>query len=190
MSTPLELDPKTTALVLIDLEHGIVSRDLAPHPASQVIHNGVRLANAVRSAGGTVVFVHVNLADVPNPPADNPRPQPGTPPPASASQLVPELGVQPTDLVILKHQWGAFYNTPLEDELRSRGIQTIVLGGIATNFGVESTARAAFDRRFSLVFVEDATSSMRADLHQFSMEKLFPVMGRVRSTEEVLAAFA
>lgn len=176
--------------ISLDLQKGILSRNPAPHSAQQVIANGVLLANALRAAGGTVVFVHVDLADIPNPPADKPRPQPTTPPPASASELVPELNVQPGDLVILKRQRGAFYNTPLEAELRKRGITTILLGGIATSIGVESTARAAYDSRFSLIFVEDACADVDPECHRFSMEKTFPSIGRVRSTEQVLAALA
>ena len=190
MSNPLDLDPKSTALVLIDLQNGITSRDLAPHPASQVVQNGVRLAQATHAAGGTVVFVHVDLADLPNPPVDKPRPRPSTPPPASASELVPEISALPADLIVLKHHRSAFYNTPLEAELRKRGITTIILAGIATSVGVESTARAAYDSRFALVLVEDACTDPDPENHRFAMEKAFPGISRVRTTEQVLAAFA
>lgn len=190
MTLSLQLDLEFTALVLIDLQKGILSRNPVPHSAQQIVANGVRLANALRAAGGTVVFVHVDLADIPNPPADKPRPQPTTPPPASASELVPELNVQPADLVILKRQRGAFYNTSLESDLRQRGVNTIIMGGVATSIGVESTARAAYDCRFSLIFVEDACADVDPECHRFSMEKTFPSIGRVRSTEQVLAALA
>jgi nicotinamidase-related amidase len=112
------------------------------------------------------------------------------PPPANASQLVPEIGLQQGDRVVTKRQWGAFYGTDLEQWLRRKGIRTILLTGIATNIGVESTARAAFDQGFELVFVEDAMSSMTAELHEFPVKAIFPRMGRVRSTDEVLAALA
>ncbi len=82
------------------------------------------------------------------------------PPPAIASQLVPESGVQDGDIVIVKRQWGAFYGTGLDQQLRRRGIRTIMIGGIATNIGVESTAREAFDRGYEMVFVEDAMSTI------------------------------
>ena len=186
----LSLDPKTTALVLIDLEHGIVSRDLAPYSSHQVVDHCVQLADALRRAGGTIVFVHVKLTDVPRPPADKPSPAPPTPPPDSASELLPTLGIQPGDHLVLKHQWGAFWNTDLHEFLQGKGIQTIVMGGIATNMGVESTARGAFDRRYALVFAEDAMSTMTADMHRFSTQTIFPMMGRVRSTKEILAALS
>jgi nicotinamidase-related amidase len=93
-------------------------------------------------------------------------------------------------VLITKRQWGAFYGTDLDQQLRRRGIKTLVMSGIATNFGVESTARAAFDRGYELVFVEDAMSSLAADPHDFAIKELFPRMGRVRSTETLRAAIA
>jgi nicotinamidase-related amidase len=86
-------------------------------------------------------------------------------PPATASQLIPENGYQSGDLMITKRQWGAFYGTELDQQLRRRGIRTIILGGVATNFGVESTARAAFDRGYEVIFVEDAMTSISAEVH-------------------------
>jgi nicotinamidase-related amidase len=74
-------------------------------------------------------------------------------------------------------------------QLRRRGIKTIVIGGIATNFGVESTARDAYERGYALVFVEDAMSALSDDGHQFAIANIFPRLGLVRSTEEVLKAF-
>ena len=97
--------------------------------------------------------------------------------------------MQPGDIVLAKRQWGAFYGTGLEQQLRRRSIRTIILGGIATNIGVESTARAAFDRGYELVFAEDAMSSISEDAHNFSVKNIFPRMGRVRSTEEILRAW-
>jgi nicotinamidase-related amidase len=98
--------------------------------------------------------------------------------------------VQDGDVRITKRQWGAFYGTDLDLQLRRRGIRTLAMSGIATNFGVESTARAAFDRGYELVFVEDAMTSLAAEPHAFTVKELFPRMGRVRSTGEFLAAVA
>src|SRR3546814_3892582 len=67
---------------------------------------------------------------------------------------------RPTDLRITKHQWGAFYGTDLDLQLRRRRIETVVIGGIATNFGVESTARAAHEHGYAPVLVEDACASL------------------------------
>jgi nicotinamidase-related amidase len=183
----LEFDLKSTALVLIDLQNGIVGRTLAPHSASDVVARSAQLAAALRANGGTVVYVRVHVADVLRLPVDAPMRDPNAPPPPpSASQLVAESGYQAGDLLITKRQWGAFYGTELDQQLRRRKVQTIILGGIATNFGVESTARAAFDRGYELIFVEDAMSSLSAAAHDFAIQNIFPRMGRVRTVEEVL----
>lgn len=189
--TSLQFDPKSTALVLIDLQHGIVGRPLAPHSAADVIARAAQLAAALRAKGGTVAYVRVDVAQVLHLPVDAPTRDPSAPPPpAIASEIVPESGYQPTDLLITKRQWGAFYGTELDQQLRRRRIRTIVLGGVATNFGVESTARAAFDRGYELIFVDDAMSSVSATAHEFAVQNIFPRMGRVRKTEQVLEALA
>lgn len=104
--------------------------------------------------------------------------------------LAPDLGHDERDIRITKHQWGAFYGTELDLQLRQRGVRTIVLGGIATNFGVESTARDAYERGYSLVFVEDAMAGITADAHTFARETIFPRLGRVRTTQDVFDALA
>jgi nicotinamidase-related amidase len=188
----VKFDSKTTALIAIDLQHGIVGRTLAPHSAADVVERTKRVADALRAKGGTIVFVHVEIREVLRLPVDAPMVSDpnAAPPPANASQLVPEIGLQEGDLVVKKRQWGAFYGTDLEQWLRRKGIRTILMTGIATNFGVESTARAAFDRGYELIFVEDAISSMTAEMHEFPVKTVFPRMGRVRSTAEVLAELA
>jgi nicotinamidase-related amidase len=108
--------------------------------------------------------------------------------PPDWSEIVPEMGPRPGDVVITKRQWGAFYGTALDLQLRRRGIRTLVFGGIATNFGVESTARDAYERGFEQIFVEDAMSGLTADAHHFAITTIFPRMGRIRSTDDVLAA--
>jgi nicotinamidase-related amidase len=189
--TSLQFDPKSTALVLIDLQHAVVGRPLAPHLAADAIARAAQLAAALRAKGGTVAYVRVDMAQVLHLPVDAPTRDPSAPPPpATASEIVPESGYQPADLLITKRQWGAFYGTELDQQLRRRRIRTIVLGGVATNFGVESTARAAFDRGYELIFVEDAMSSVSAMAHEFAVQNIFPRMGMVRKTEQVLEAMA
>jgi nicotinamidase-related amidase len=185
----LDIDIARTALVLIDLQNSNVKRDLAPYTAEQVVGNCVLLAGEMRDRGGMVIFVRVLVDQLQLPPADAPLRKPGTPaPPPDASHLAPDAQVQAQDIVVTKRQWGAFYGTELDQLLRRRHIKTIVLGGIATNFGVESTARAAFDRGYEVVFVEDAMSSMQADMHKFACEHTFRIMGKVRSTRHVIDA--
>ena len=187
---PLKLDPRTTALVVIDLQRGIVGRETAPHSAPDVIARARRLAEHCRRVGATVVLVRVAFAPDGR---DRLAPQAdaagwGGPVAPDFSQIVPELGPADGDLVVTKRQWGAFYGTELDLELRRRGIRTIVLGGISTNIGVESTARDAYERGYEQVFAEDAMASMAAEAHQFAITNIFPRIGRVRSTDEVLAA--
>lgn len=186
----LRLDPATTALVLIDLQKGIVSRDTQPHTSADVVANGVRLADAFRAAGGTVVLVHVAFSADRRDQLDPPRDEapPSSPTPAGWSDFVPELGPRAGDILITKHQWGAFYGTELDLQLRRRGIRTLVIGGIATNYGVESTARDGWERGYALVIAEDAMSTFTAEAHELALKYVFPRISRVRSTAQVLAA--
>jgi nicotinamidase-related amidase len=185
----LSIDIGRTALVLIDLQNFNTKRELAPHTPEQVVGNCVLLAGEMRNRGGMVIFVRVLLDELLALPADNPMKKPGTPaPPPEAVHFASEAQVQATDHVVTKRQWGAFYGTELEQMLRRRNIKTIVLAGIATNYGVESTARAAFDMGYELVFVEDAMSSMQAEAHRFSCDNVFRNMGRVRSTRHLIDA--
>jgi len=186
----LELDPATTALVLIDLQKGMVARPLAPHALADVVRRGAELAAALRARGGLVAYVRVLGSEVPRLPADAPNPRPATPPPAEMWELLPEAGRQPADLLITKRQWGAFYGTDLDLHLRRRGVRTVIMAGIATNFGVESTARAALDRGYALVFAEDAMARATAEMHGFCIGTLFPRMGRVRSSAQIGQALA
>jgi nicotinamidase-related amidase len=185
----LNLVPASTALVLIDLQNGIAGLLLAPHTGAEVVERSARLASSFREKGATIVFVRVSMTELQHLPADAPARDPNAPPPpADASELVAQIERQEGDLLITKRQWGAFYGTELDQQLRRRGIRAIALGGIATNFGVESTARAAFDRGYELIFVEDAMTSVSAEAHQFATGVTFPRMGRVRTTEAVLSA--
>lgn len=186
---PLKIDVAHTALVVIDLQHGIVAGDHhAPHTSAQVVGNAVLLAQAMRNHGGTVIFVHVQLDELLQMGGDAPISGKGAPPPRHASVLVEEAGVEATDIVVKKRSWGAFYGTDLELHLRRQNVKNIILCGIATNYGVESTAREAFDRGFRLYFAEDAMTSGAAELHQFSTQKIFPAMGKVRSTLQLIQA--
>jgi nicotinamidase-related amidase len=192
MST-LSIDLKTTALVLIDLQQGIVGRPGAPRTGGDVVHNAVRLAAKFRERGATVALVRVSFAadrkDAVNAQVDAPFQMSGPLPP-NWSEIAPEVGPREGDLVITKRQWGAFYGTDLDLHLRRRGVRTIVLGGIATNFGVESTARDAFERAYQLIFAEDAMTSLTAEGHAFVIQNIFPRLGLVRSTDAVLEALA
>lgn len=182
----VELNAATTAVVLIDLQRGIVGRTTAPHTAAAVVKTGAELAARFREKGAQVVLVRVDLANAVRPLADIPFGDPNAPPPASASELVEELGRQSGDWVITKRFYDAFVGTNLEQQLREKKIRTIVLGGISTNAGVESTARTAAALGFEVILVEDATaSSMGAEAHRFAITHIFPRIARVRTAAQL-----
>jgi nicotinamidase-related amidase len=170
------IDMSRTALVLVDLQVRAVGRQLAPRGGAEVIRQAMRLADAVRDNGGLVVVVQTEH------PGEHPQP-PG-------SELVGEIMPQPDDLLITKHTWGAFHETGLHDKLRGRGITTVILAGIATNFGVESTARAADEHGYRLFLVEDAMASLDPESHAFAINNIFPILGTVCSAEDLLATIA
>ncbi|MGW4646625.1 isochorismatase family protein [Kitasatospora sp. NPDC004289] len=176
-----------TALVLIDLQKGILERPAAHDPA-EVLERGVRLARAFRAHRLPVVLVrvgwHPDGSDLPLP-GDEFTP---TLPPAWFSELSPALGATEDDIVVTKRHWGAFTGTELDLQLRRRGVRHIVLGGISTSIGVESTARSAWELTYRLTFVTDAMTDMDGDSHVHSTTKIFPRIGHIATTDEVLAA--
>ncbi|MDA8364250.1 MAG: hydrolase [Gammaproteobacteria bacterium] len=182
--------PQRTALVVIDLQKGIVGLPTVPVPGADVVRNAIRLAGACRAAGAPVVLVRVTPspdgADALRPVADQPSTL-GPTLPEGWADLVPELGPQPGDLVITKRQWGAFYGTELDLQLRRRGIDTLILCGIATNIGVESTARDAYERNYRQIFASDAMAARSAEEHEISITRIFPRMGLVRTTDQIIA---
>lgn len=187
----LTIDSKTTALVLIDLQKGVASMQTEPLSTQKVIDNAQKLTTAFHKKNALVILVRVSGApdgkDMLRPEADEPMVRSGEVP-KDWAEIVPELTPKEHDLVITKRQWGAFYGTELDLELRRRGIKTIVLGGIATNFGVESTARDAYERGYNLVFVDDAMAARTASDHEFATTRIFPRLGKIRKTAEVLNA--
>jgi nicotinamidase-related amidase len=186
-----KLDAKSTAVVVIDLQKGIMAMVGGTPQGQEVVANSARLLNAGRLAGAHAVLVHVGFspdgADRLHPPTDQAMRAGGAMPP-DWMELIPELDRQPGDTVIFKRQWGAFYGTDLDLQLRRRGLTTIVLCGIATEAGVESTARDAYEHGYELVFAADAMTGVSAEAHTNSLERIFPRIGRVRSTEQILAA--
>ncbi|MDE2001876.1 MAG: hydrolase [Patescibacteria group bacterium] len=186
----LSMDMHTTALVVIDLQKGIVARDVAPHTSEEVIKNAAALADAFRAKGAPVFLVRVTSSpdgkDALHPDSDAVMPRRAFAP--DWAEIVPAIGPKEGDFIITKHQWGAFYGTDLELQLRRRGIRTIVLCGISTNIGVESTARFAYEYGFQQVFAEDAMAAFSTEDHAAPVSKTFPRIGRVRLTAEILAA--
>ena len=175
----------TAALVAVDLQHVTVGLPSA-HDMTTVVANVARLATAFRERGLTVVLTR---ADLNHPPAgrttysDRSRP----PVPTDALALVPEVGSGERDVVVDKRGWGAFAGTGLDDQLRTQGISQVVVVGLATGFGVESTARQAYDLGYDVVIVADAVNNPDAAGHTHSIERVFPALGLVTTTDAVLA---
>src|ERR1700678_1825185 len=186
----LQLDPKKTALVLIDLQNAVVGMNPAPHSSAQVVENSRKLADAFRVHGAPVVYVRVDLNDFMKHPVDQPHNLGDKPLPAAASEITPSAGFQHGDILVTKRHWGAFAGTPLEQELKSRGFDTVVLTGVSTNGGVESTLRQGTGLGLGFVVVEDACSGQDAEEHRFAFERIFPRLARVRTAAEVLKALA
>jgi nicotinamidase-related amidase len=186
--TVTTLDDRT-ALVLIDLQHGIVGNPgLAPHSAADVVPRAVRLADAFRGHGLPVVLVRVTAA------ADGADAVRGRIDGQSRARSFPEgwdvivddLAGHPEDITVTKRNWGAFYGTDLDLQLRRRGVTQIVLAGIATSIGVESTARAAHEHGYHITLATDAMSDLDPETHRNSVERIFPRLGETGTTEEIV----
>jgi len=171
----------TAALIVIDLQKGIVGLPTV-HPAAEIIGRAARLARAFRERGLPVVLVNVT-GGAPG------RTDAGSPKfsfPADWTELVPELEQQPGDHIVTKRRWGAFLGTTLDEYLRQRGATQVVLTGVATSIGVESTARSAYDLGYNVTLVVDAMTDRDADAYRHSVEKVFPRLGETTTTEDAL----
>jgi nicotinamidase-related amidase len=189
----IELDAKTTALVLIDLQKGILANTLTPTTAAELMARSQSLAERFRAAKATVVLVNVTFStdggDMLRQRVDEAPPIPKGGFPAGWNEFPPGLQ-RPGDLVITKRQWSAFYGTELDLQLRRRGIRTIVLGGVSTHIGVESTARQAYERGYELLIVKDATTSSVAEGHEMSMKHILPRLARLVQSGDIMLSGA
>jgi nicotinamidase-related amidase len=180
------LDPGA-ALVVVDLQLATTSNSTV-HPMADVVGRVAGLAAAFRRARFPVVLATARLDA---PPAGRTQLGGNRPPvPAAALALVPDLDGQPSDLRAEHHGWSAFGGTTLADDLRARGVTQVILVGLATSFGVESTARDAYDAGFHVVVAVDATTDLTEEGYRHACERVFPVLGETTTTREVLAALA
>ena len=185
---PTRLDP-ATALILIDLQHGITALPTVD-PSDQIVARGARLADAFRAHKKLVVATRVAFSpdggDVlqtrtaANRGAPTPTPDYG--------EFRTELKLGNGDVPITKRGWNAFYGTELDLELRRRKITGIVLAGISTSIGVESAARAANERGYELTIVTDGVTDTSERAHLNSLEVIFPHIAELATTKEVLTA--
>ena len=187
----LYIDKRKTCLVVIDLQKGITSREAEPYDTKTVVSNAAKLARAFRENKMAVFIVHVvpSKETALQPIADSTMPSRGGTP-GDWADIVPELGPEPSDVVITKRQWGAFYGTDLDLRLRRGGLDTIVLAGISTSYGVESTARFAYEYGYQQIFAEDAMSDRSREAHNNAVEFVLKRIGRVRKTADILEALA
>jgi len=174
------LDPNT-ALVLIDLQKGIVGLPTA-HPTGPVVQNARLLADAFRARKLPVVLVTVTGVA----PGRAEQARRIGELPADWAELVPELNRQPDDLISTKRTWGAFMHSDLEARLRGLGVTQIVLAGVATSIGVESTARQAYELGFNVTLAVDAMTDLNADAHVNSITRIFPRLGETGPTHDIL----
>ncbi|HEY0224541.1 MAG TPA: isochorismatase family protein [Pseudolabrys sp.] len=178
---PVTALDSNTALVVIDLQNGIVALPTA-HPTAGVVKLAASLADAFRRRGLPVVLVNVaggapgraeqarRIGDVP----------------AGWTDFVPELNRQPQDHVFTKRTWGAFASTGIEAQLKKLGVTHVVIAGVATSFGVESTARQAYEAGFNVTLAIDAMTDLNPDTHINSVTRIFPKLGETGTTQEIL----
>ncbi len=183
---------KRSALIVIDLQEGILDPEPAPYGKAQVVERSVALAHAFAEAEMPIVLTATDFtpryADAPKGAADEPWTLPAEGLPAGFAKLVPEVDALPAAVRIVKRQMSAFFGSELDLQLRRRGCDTVVICGVATNMGVEGTARAAFDLNYNVVIAEDACSSVAPDLHEFAIARILPRISRVRLTDEIMQA--
>ena len=185
--TTLQLDNRSTALILHDLQNRNVAYPYVPSNFETIAKLCSHLGRAVRQAGGLTIYTHVLEAEVLRLPTDVPTPESG-PPPEGSDLIADAAGFQAGDVLITKRQLGAFYGTNLEQQLRRRDVKTLIIGGVATELAIESTARAALDHGYALVFASDAIGGRAKPSHSFFLEHIFPTMGRVAAVDDIVAA--
>jgi len=177
----------TTALVVIDLQVGIVNRETSPFTSEEVVANASRLINEFTQKGAFVVLVKVSTLDgkdmlKPNTDSEvNPVQFP-----KGWDAFVPELINVKNAHHIIKRNWGAFYGTDLDLQLRRRGIDTIVLCGVSTSIGVDTTAREAFQHGYNQIFSTDAMTAITKEEHDYVCKYIFPRIGKLRTTQEIV----
>ncbi len=179
-----ELDP-VSALIVVDLQRGIVDFPTV-HPIGDVIAKAGELAAAFLAHHLPVVLVNVAGGA----PGRSEQPRVATERPAGWTDIVPELGQQPDDLLVTKHTWGAFTATGLEGLLRQRAVTQVVLAGVATSIGVESTARQAHELGFNVTVALDAVTDRDAEAHRNSVERIFPRLGESATTAQIIGLLA
>lgn len=172
-----------TALIVIDLQKGIAAlpREELARPA---IANAVRMIDAFRKLNQPVVLVNV----VGGAPGRTDKKSSGDRS-ADWAELLPDLGSAPGDIHITKKTWGAFTGTGLDARLRDLGVTGVVVCGIATSKGVESTARFAHELGYNVALPIDAMTDSDPEAHRRSVELTFPSIAETGTTDELISLF-
>jgi nicotinamidase-related amidase len=181
MAMPINaLDPNT-ALLVVDLQKGFAGLPTA-HPMKNIVAHAATLLDAFRSHGLPVVLINVDgRAPGRSEQAFSTRALP-----AGWTAFLPELNRQPSDHTLTKRTWGAFTNTDLEAHLRGLGVTQVVVGGVSTSAGVESTARQAHELGFNVALAVDAMTDLNAEAHHNSATRIFPRLGETGTTRDIL----
>ena len=188
---PVKTLDSRTALVLIDLQKGITAMPTV-EPADAIVERAASLARAFRERELPVVRVRVAFSsdggDVLRTRVD------ASPPPmtrgADWAELREEIGSGPHDIIITKRQWDAFFGTELDLQLRRRKMTGIVLAGISTSIGVESTARHGRELAYEIAIASDAVTDTVQAAHENSLQRIFPRLGQVDSSANIIAALS
>jgi nicotinamidase-related amidase len=182
----------SSALVIIDLQNAIVGAPTVPYTGPEVVARAVELARAFHKHSAPVVLVRVTAradgSDAAPGRSDFPR-QPGSLP-EGWDLIIDDLAGHPDDITVTKRAWGAFYGTDLDLQLRRRGVTQIVLAGLTTSIGVESTARAAYEHGYHVTLAMDAMADLDVEAHRNSIERIFPLLGESGSTTEIIEMLA
>ena len=186
---------KRTALVLIDLQKGVVRMDMV-HPVKTILLKVSMLVDVFRAANLPIIIVHVNPMGaawtktrvenytLPQNPVMHTLAR-MVMPVMGFTDIVPEIQIQPQDILIEKKSWNAFFQTSLNKELKKKGITQLVLAGISTSIGVEGTARAASELGYNLVFAVDAMTDKVLEAHENSIHNIFPRIGELGTVMEI-----
>ena len=193
-----------TALVVIDMQNFFIrdGEQMAAPAAREIVPNINRLAAAVREAGGLVVWIQAEAAD---PATDDWGPMlelfhaearkrryASLGRHGEGFKLWSELDVKPSDATVVKRRYSAFIQgaSDLEEVLRRRGIETVLITGVATNVCCESTGRDCMMRGFRTIMVSDANASFSEAEHEAALLNFITYFGDVQSTEDVVARLA
>lgn len=174
------LDP-ITALVIVDLQSGLVGSTFI-HPIDEIVTRACGLITAFRKHGLPIVLVNVDGVA----PGRTERPRHVGQLPDGWSDLLPDLGRRPSDIMVTKRTWGAFARTDLEKQLRDRGVTQVVIAGVATGTGVESTARQAYEAGFNVTLAVDVMTDARPNAHDYSIDNVFPRLGETGPAQAII----